>query len=142
MPKDLRQFLQTAKEAGPEYYVEVKKPLNPELEVDVLQLKLDREGRYPVIYCPEIEGSRLPLVTNLFGSHEMLALALGMEPKTTGKAEIFKEYRYDPNLIIERLWRYAYLNKGLRLHFEDQVIFSENGLKDLLEKEVGVMFLG
>lgn len=51
--------------------------------------------------------------------------------------EIFKEYRFDPKLIEERLWRYAFLNKGLRLHFEDQVIFSENGLKDLLEQEVG-----
>lgn len=93
MPKDMRQFLQMAKEAGPEYYVEVRKPLKPELEVDILQLKLDREGRYPVIYCPEIEGSKLPLATNLFGSYEMLALALGMEPKKVGKAEIFKEYR-------------------------------------------------
>jgi len=93
LSKDLRQFLQLAKKAGSDYYVEVKKPLKPELEVDVIQLKLDREGRYPVIYCPEIEGSKLPLVTNLFGSYEMLGLALGMEPKRMGKAEVFYEYR-------------------------------------------------
>jgi 2,5-furandicarboxylate decarboxylase 1 len=91
--KDLRQFLEKAKEAGQDYYVEVKKPLKPELELDVLQLKLDRDGRYPIIFCPRIEGSGLPLVTNLFGSYEMLALALDMEPNKVEKAQIFDEYR-------------------------------------------------
>ncbi len=93
MNKDLRQFLRLAKEAGPEYYVEVKKPLKPELEIDVLQLKLEKEGRYPVIYCPQIEGSKLPLVSNLFGSYKLLGLALGMDPVAATKADILREYR-------------------------------------------------
>ena len=93
MSKDLRQFLQSAKEAGPDFYVEVKKPLKPKLEVHVIQTKLQREGRYPVVYCPEIEGSKLRLVTNLFNSYELLALALGMNPKTTTKPEMLREYR-------------------------------------------------
>ena len=52
MSKDLRQFLQTTREAGDDYYVEVKKPLDIDLEVNVLQDKLAKEGHYPVIYCP------------------------------------------------------------------------------------------
>ena len=51
MSKDLRQYLQMAKELGPEFYVEVKKPLKPKLEVGVLQHKLAKEGRFPIIYC-------------------------------------------------------------------------------------------
>lgn len=93
MAKDLRQFLKRAKELGPDYYVEVKKTLKPKFEKDVIQLKLAREGRYPVIYCPEIEGSKLPLVSNLFGSYEMLGLALGMDPRTSTTADFIKEYR-------------------------------------------------
>ena len=50
---------------------------------------------------------------------------------------IFPDYRYDPHFIEERLWRYAYLNRGLRLHFNDKVIYSDGGLRDLLENEVG-----
>ncbi|HLU99691.1 MAG TPA: toprim domain-containing protein, partial [Acidobacteriota bacterium] len=50
--------------------------------------------------------------------------------------EIFKDYAFQPELIEERLWNYAFLNRGLKLHFNDQVIFSENGLSDLLDKEV------
>ena len=93
MSKDLRQFLQVTKEAGPDFYVEVSKPLKPKLEPCVIQEKLAKEGRFPVIYCPEIEGSRLPLVTNLFGSYELLALALDMNPKNVHETEVFREFR-------------------------------------------------
>ncbi len=92
MGKDLRQFLQVVKELGPDFYVEVKKPLKPKLEPFILQQKLAREGRFPVIYCPEIEGSKLPLVTNLFGSYDLLGLALDINPKKVAKAEISQEY--------------------------------------------------
>ncbi|MDP2916955.1 MAG: UbiD family decarboxylase [Dehalococcoidia bacterium] len=93
MSKDLREFLSLAKKAGPEFYVEVKKPLKPELEKDVLQLKLYKErGLSPVIYCPVIKGSKLPLVSNIFGSYELLGLALGLEPKKATKSQIFHDY--------------------------------------------------
>lgn len=93
MSKDLRQFLQVAREAGVDFYVEVKRPLKPKFEVCVLQEKLAREGRFPIIYCPEIEGSKLPLVSNLFGSYEMLGLALGLNPKQVEKTEILSEFK-------------------------------------------------
>ena len=93
MNKDLRQFLQVAKAAGPEFYVEAKKPLKPELEKDVLQFKLYQAGRAPVIYCPKIRGSKLPLVSNLFGSYELLGLALGLDPQKATKSDIFHAYR-------------------------------------------------
>ncbi|MFC1861173.1 UbiD family decarboxylase [Chloroflexota bacterium] len=93
MSKDMRHFLQLAKEAGPDYYVEVKHPLKTGLELNVLQLKLAYEGRFPIIYCPRVEGSNLPLVSNIFGSYQLLALALGMDAKTATKAKILREYR-------------------------------------------------
>ena len=96
MRKDLRQFLELAKEAGPEYYVEVKKPLAIDLEVNVIQQKLARLGRNPVIYCSKMKGSTFPYVTNLFGSRGLLALAMGISPETIakiGKAEILQEFR-------------------------------------------------
>jgi len=50
---------------------------------------------------------------------------------------IFPEFHFDPHFVEERLRRYAFLNRGLRLHYNGQVIFSDNGLLDLLENEVG-----
>jgi len=91
--KDLRDFLEVVKKAGPDYYVEVKKPLDPYLEVGVIQHKLHKIDRDPVIYCPQIVGSKLPLVTNVFGSYELLGVALGMEPGRIDKNKILHEYK-------------------------------------------------
>ncbi len=50
--------------------------------------------------------------------------------------EIFKKFAYQTEYIIKRLWHYAYLNTGLSLFFNDEVIESKNGLLDLLNAEV------
>jgi len=52
-------------------------------------------------------------------------------------SEIFKEYRFRMDLIEERLWNYAFLNRGLTLTLNDKSIYSDKGLEDLLNKEVG-----
>ena len=54
----------------------------------------------------------------------------------TPDPEIFKKYKFQIDLILKRLWNYAYLNTGLTLHFNGETIFSKNGLLDLLNKEV------
>ena len=101
MSKDLREFLRMAKEAGPEFYVEVKKPLKPDLEVGIIQHKLASEGRYPAIFCPAIEGSKIPLVTNLFGSIEMYALAFDMDPRAVEKKAVLREYMKRMERVIQ-----------------------------------------
>lgn len=50
--------------------------------------------------------------------------------------QLFEEFRFDRQYIRKRLWRYAYLNSGLKLFFEGECYFSENGLLDLLSVEV------
>jgi len=50
--------------------------------------------------------------------------------------EIFKKFKFNKEIILKRLWHYAYLNTGLTLHFNDQQISSKNGLLDLLNEEV------
>jgi topoisomerase-4 subunit B len=54
----------------------------------------------------------------------------------TPDTEIFKKFKFHKELILKRLWHYAYLNTGLTLLFNDQEIRSENGLLDLLNEEV------
>jgi len=51
--------------------------------------------------------------------------------------EIFKEYRFRMDLIRERIWNYAFLNRGLTINLNGEAIYSRNGLEDLLNKEVG-----
>ncbi|MGM0612589.1 MAG: DNA topoisomerase IV subunit B [Bacteroidota bacterium] len=55
--------------------------------------------------------------------------------------EIFGNYRYISEYIEKLLWNYAYLNKGLTLNFNGEVIRSENGLLDLLQDQVDEEFI-
>lgn len=50
--------------------------------------------------------------------------------------ELFPEFTFDYQYITKRLWRYAYLNAGLKLYFNNEVYYSENGLLDLLADEL------
>lgn len=52
--------------------------------------------------------------------------------------EIFKKFSFQNEYIIKRLWHYAYLNTGLVLNFNGEIIESKNGLLDLLNSEVTV----
>lgn len=54
----------------------------------------------------------------------------------TPDTEVFKKFAFQKDLIIKRLWHYAYLNTGLTLVFNGETIQSENGLLDLLNEEV------
>jgi topoisomerase IV subunit B len=54
----------------------------------------------------------------------------------TPDTEIFKKFAFQKEMIIKRLWHYAYLNTGLTLEFNGQEIRSEKGLLDLLNAEV------
>lgn len=97
MNKDFRTFPNQVRKAGPNFYVEINQPLKPKYKTWVIQEKLAREGRFPVIYYPKIEGSELPVVSNLFGSWGLFGLPLGMDPKKHNISEVFHEYRRRPH---------------------------------------------
>ena len=54
----------------------------------------------------------------------------------TPDPEIFKKWSFQKEIIVKRLWHYAYLNTGLTLLFNKEEIRSEHGLLDLLNAEV------
>ncbi len=50
--------------------------------------------------------------------------------------EMFQDFTFDPRFIEDRLWRYAYLNAGLKVYLDKSCFYSANGLLDLLAKEL------
>lgn len=50
--------------------------------------------------------------------------------------EMFPEFSFDISFVEKRLWRYAYLNAGLKLYLGKDLFFSSKGLLDLLDKEL------
>lgn len=55
----------------------------------------------------------------------------------TPDSEIFGDYVYNQEFLEQRMWNYAYLNKGLTLMLGKQKFYSDKGLQDLLNSEVG-----
>lgn len=49
---------------------------------------------------------------------------------------IFKKYHFVHEYIDRMIWNYAFLNTGLTLYFNEKEYKSDNGLKDLLEKNI------
>ncbi len=50
--------------------------------------------------------------------------------------DIFKNFRFLPLYMEERIWNYAYLNTGLSLNLNEKNYESKNGLLDLLQNQV------
>ena len=92
MNKDMRTVLGEARQLGRDYFASVTRPVDPMYEPSMIQQKLAAEGRYPVIRMENMNGSELPLATNMFGSYELLGLALGVDPGTP-KSEILHRFR-------------------------------------------------
>ena len=50
--------------------------------------------------------------------------------------EIFGKYSFNMEFVERRIWNYAYLNSGLTLRLNEQDCHRDNGLFDLLTREV------
>lgn len=50
--------------------------------------------------------------------------------------KLFPDFTFDPEYVEQRLWRYAYLNAGLKLYLGETKFYSEHGLLDLLANEL------
>ncbi len=51
-------------------------------------------------------------------------------------SEAFHNFSFNEEFIEKRLWRYAYLNAGLKIYYNQTCFYSSGGLLDLLEKEL------
>ncbi len=50
--------------------------------------------------------------------------------------KLFGDYQFDESFVGKRLWRYAYLNAGLKIYYKKELYQSTNGLFDLLSNEL------
>jgi len=50
--------------------------------------------------------------------------------------ELFEEYNFDQLFLEKRIWRYVYLNAGLKIYYNKSLFHSTNGLFDLLANEL------
>jgi UbiD family decarboxylase len=87
MNPDLRAFLRALEARGETQLVRWGGPASPRFELTALALELERRfgGEGPAVLCERVEGSALPVVTNLLGSRARYALAMGVEVPCIGE---------------------------------------------------------
>ncbi|MCB1972571.1 MAG: UbiD family decarboxylase [Geminicoccaceae bacterium] len=73
----LRDFMTFLEGRG--QLVRVRKPVSPELEITEIHTRLLAE-QGPAVLFEKVEGSGLPVLTNLFGTVERVAWGMGREP--------------------------------------------------------------
>ena len=72
---DLRDFLSTLEKKG--LLKRIKTEVDPNLEIAEVQDRLVRTGG-PAVIFEKVKGHKLPIVGNLFGTRERVALGLGV----------------------------------------------------------------
>lgn len=92
MNQDMRTFIDKIQKLGPDYFLAISRAVDTKYEPCVIQQKLAAEKKFPVIHFNRVNGSDLPLITNFFGSYQLLGLALGVDPNEP-KSSILKTYQ-------------------------------------------------
>jgi 2,5-furandicarboxylate decarboxylase 1 len=81
-PKDLRTFLRQLVEHDPRQFVVVDREVDPVFEATAIVDRMRTDPRYagyPAVLFKRIKGSDIPLITNLHGTYERLALSIGSD---------------------------------------------------------------
>ena len=72
--QDLREFIEALEERGE--LVRINTPVNANLEItEICRRTLDRQG--PALLFENVEGASMPVLANLFGTTNRVALAMG-----------------------------------------------------------------
>jgi 2,5-furandicarboxylate decarboxylase 1 len=74
---DLRTFLHLVEQEAPDLFVRVNAEVDARFELAAVQMRLQADGKLPVLLFERVAGHGMPIVSNLFASKRHLALALG-----------------------------------------------------------------
>ncbi len=87
--KDLRSFLAEVKERYPEELVTIEREVDLRFEISALLVKLDRAHKFPIVLFTKLRDvagkpCAFPLLSNLFASRRLCALALESSVERVG----------------------------------------------------------
>src|ERR1044071_4464709 len=85
-PQSLRAFLAMVERDFPEEFLRIRVPVKRELDVTSLVFELERAGKSPVVVYENVEGSKMPIVTNIAGNRRLLPPCLGLDARGVPQA--------------------------------------------------------
>src|SRR5215510_13740626 len=105
--KDLRSFLAEVKRRYTEELITVERAADLRFEISALLVKLDRAHKFPVVQFTklrDVEGKpcAFPLLTNLFASRRLCALALDSSVEKVRLDYDIRSQQLRPPVIVDR----------------------------------------
>ena len=79
--QSLRGFLDTTAKTFPEEIIRITEPVGRSLEMTSVVFELDRLGKSPIVIFDNVQGSKMPVVTNVAANRKLLAHCLKSDPK-------------------------------------------------------------
>jgi len=71
--QSLRGFLDTTAKTFPEEIIKITEPVSRQLEMTSVIFELDRLGKSPIVIFENVQGSKMPVVTNIAANRKLLA---------------------------------------------------------------------
>jgi UbiD family decarboxylase len=103
--QSLRGFLDTTAKVFPEEIIRITEPVSRQLEMTSVVFELDRLGRNPIVIFENVEGSKMPVVTNIAANRKLLAHCLKAEAKDLPAAFRERCQNYIPcELVSKAAW--------------------------------------
>ncbi|WP_424629862.1 UbiD family decarboxylase [Bradyrhizobium sp. SYSU BS000235] len=78
--QSLRGFVENTERQFPDEVLRIKEPVSKRLEMTSVVFELDRLNKSPVVIFENVEGSDMPVVTNIAGNRSLLAHCLNTTP--------------------------------------------------------------
>lgn len=105
--KDLRRFLEEVKQRYPEEVVRVEREVDLRFEISAVLVKLDRAHKFPIVIFDKVQTvagrrSAFPLLSNLFASRRLCALALDSTIERVGLDYDLRTQNLKPPLVIAK----------------------------------------
>jgi UbiD family decarboxylase len=103
--QSLRGFLRMVESDFPDEIVRIREPVGLRHETTALVFELERAGKSPVVVFENVDGGKMPLVTNVAANRRLLAACLGVAPAELPAAFRERCQRYIPcELVKEAAW--------------------------------------
>jgi 2,5-furandicarboxylate decarboxylase 1 len=98
--QSLRGFLDMVERDFPSELLRIRVPVRRELDITSLVFELERAGKSPVVVYENVEGHKMPVVTNIAGNRQLLAACLGVNPEDLPSAFRERCQKYIPCEVV------------------------------------------
>jgi 2,5-furandicarboxylate decarboxylase 1 len=103
--QSLRGFLRMVEQDFPAEILRIREPVGLGHETTALVFELERAGKRPVVLFEDVNGGKMPLVTNVAANRRLLAACLGVAPDELPTAFRERCQHYIPcELVKEAAW--------------------------------------